>query len=76
MDFLVNFEFDPTNQAPSKLIDYSLTKRPILMIKNKEFDDNIIHEFLNKNFMNRFNYPDIEIYNIKNVAKQFLELAK
>ena len=46
------------------------------MIKNKEFDDNIIHEFLNKNFMNRFNYPDIEIYNIKNVAKQFLELAK
>ena len=30
MDFLVNFEYDPLVQSPSKLIDYGLTKRPIL----------------------------------------------
>ena len=74
MDFLVNLEYDPTNQAPSKLIDYSLTKRPILMIKNKEFNKNIILEFLEKNYSNQFKYPDIEIYNIKNVSQQFLNL--
>ena len=74
MDFLVNLEYDPTNQAPSKLIDYSLTKRPILMIKNKEFNKNTIDEFLNKNYTNQFKYPDIDIYNIKNVSHQFLNL--
>lgn len=76
MDFLINLEYDPTNQAPSKLIDYSLTKRPILMIKNKEFNKNIILDFLNKDYSNQFTYPDIEVYNIKNVVWQFLDLIK
>lgn len=76
MDFLVNFEFDPTNQAPSKLIDYSLTRRPILMIKNEQFDENIIIEFLNKDYTHQFLYPDIDAYNIKNVARQFLNLSE
>ena len=73
MDFLVNIEF-ASNQAPSKLIDYSLTNRPILMIKNKEFNENIIYEFLNKNYKNQFIYHNLEKYNIKNVSNQFLEL--
>ena len=76
MDFLVNIEFDPTNQAPSKLIDYSLTKRPILMIKNKEFNKDTINKFLVNNYNNQFKYPDIKVFNIKNVVHQFLELIK
>ncbi len=76
MDFLVNFEYDPTNQAPSKLIDYSFTKRPILLIKNKEFDKDVIKEFLSKNFIHQFQYPNIEIFNIKNVVQQFLDLTE
>jgi len=76
MDFLVNLEYDPTNQVPSKLIDYSLVKRPILLIKNNEFDTNIIDEFLDKEYKNQFKYDQISKYNIENVANQFLELSK
>lgn len=74
MDFLVNIEYDPANQSPSKLIDYSFTKRPILLIRNKEFNKNIIHEFLIKNYTNQFKLDNIEKFNIEKVAKQFLEL--
>ena len=74
MDFLVNIEL-ASNQAPSKLIDYSLVKRPILMIKNKEFNKEIILEFLNKDYQNQFIYPDINKYNIVNVCQQFLDLT-
>jgi len=74
MDFLVNFEYNPTNQAPSKLIDYSFTKRPILLIKNESFDENLIKDFLLKNYTNQFIIDNIDRFNIKNVAQQFLEL--
>lgn len=76
MDFLVNFEYDPENQAPSKLIDYSLVKRPILLTKLNDFDEKIIHEFLNKNYKHQFKYDQISKFDIKNVVSQFLELSK
>jgi len=75
MDFLVNFEFDDTNQIPSKLIDYSLTRRPILLIKNKEFKENTIDEFLSKEYKNQFKLAGLEKYKIENVAQSFLKLA-
>jgi len=76
MDFLVNLEYDATNQAPSKLIDYSLVKRPILLIRNNEFDEKLIYEFLDKNYKHQFKYSQLEKYNIKNVSAQFLDLYK
>ena len=74
MDFLVNLEYDDTNQIPSKLIDYSLAKRPILLITNDQFDKKVIDEFLSRNYQNQFKLDNIERYNIKNVASQFLNL--
>ena len=75
MDFLVNLEFDPENQVPSKLIDYSLVKKPILLIQNKNFQPDVIDEFLQRNYTNQFKINNLEKYNIKNVAKKFVALA-
>ena len=75
MDFLVNIEYDATNQIPSKLIDYSLTGRPILLIKNNEFNKSTIAEFLSRDYKNEFKLPNVEKYNIKSVAQQFIDLA-
>jgi hypothetical protein len=73
MDFLVNFNYDPINQSPSKLIDYSLTQRPILNVQ-QEIDEKIILEFLEYNFSNSFVIDDINKYDIKNIANKFIVL--
>lgn len=75
MDFLVNFEYDPKVQSPSKLIDYALTTKPILNISNSDFNDETISQFLNRDYSNRFIVENIENYNIKNVTGKFLGLT-
>lgn len=75
MDFLVNFEFNPKEQSPSKLIDYGLTKRPILNIISKEFNPSIVDEFLRGNYSNKFIFQDFNQYRIENVCKKFLDLV-
>lgn len=76
MDFLVNFEYDPFTQSPSKLIDYYLTGRPILSLESKNFDEKLVDEFLNRDYSRKFELVDIQKYNIKNVAQKFLERIK
>lgn len=73
MDFLVNFENVMEGHLPSKLIDYGLTKRPILNVSSISLNLQVIEEFLDYNFINRFEIDNIDQYNIKNVAKQFLD---
>lgn len=75
MDFLVNIENINNVQSPSKLIDYALIGKPILSISPNRFKAFIVDEFLNGNYTNQFIVPDLEIYNIKNVASQFLKLS-
>ena len=83
-DFLVNFEnliFDNKNSnsskvnysSPSKLIDYSISKRPVLSIGSK-LDEKVILQFLKGDYTNKMQLPDVENYNIKNVAQKFLTL--
>lgn len=75
-DFLLNLENLSDVQSPSKLIDYSLSGKPILNINtNKEFSKEIIDEFLQGSYKNQYILPNIESYNIRNVAKQFLDLS-
>lgn len=74
MDFLVNFDNNIGEMLPSKLIDYAYTKKPILNI-TKEFDVNIVIEFMNGNYKNKFAVKNIEKYKIENVAHQFLNLV-
>lgn len=74
MDFLVNFEYDPLTQSPSKLIDYAITKRPILNIISANFNPEAIDEFLDGNYRLQMKLPDLENYKIENVVKKFLAL--
>lgn len=76
MDFLVNIENVSKNQTPSKLIDYALTKRPILSIDSKHLDTNKVDEFLRGDYSKQYVVPNIEQYNIVNVANRFLNLCK
>lgn len=76
MDFLVNFEYDPQKQIPSKLIDYSIVGRPILSINNKNFKREMIDNFMHRNYEGALTLGNINNYNIKNVTKKFLELTK
>lgn len=74
MDFLINISFDPINQSPSKLIDYTLSGRPILNISS-ELDTELIEEFLRKDYHQQFIIDDIQKYNIENVVRQFIALT-
>lgn len=74
MDFLVNLENKTSLHSPSKLIDYAIIGRPILSIKPFDVDIKTLSEFLAGNFNGGLKINNIEAYNIKNVANQFLEL--
>jgi hypothetical protein len=76
MDFLLNFENLNTPSAiPSKLIDYAITGRPILSINQANIKEEIIYEFLNREFRNALKIEDVEQYHISNVAAAFLSLS-
>ena len=73
MDFLINFDNNTTLNVPSKLIDYSITGRPVLNIK-KEFSAENVKNFLKGNYSDRMQLPDPMCYHIRIVSGQFLEL--
>lgn len=75
MDFLVNLEYDPLTQSPSKLIDYALTGRPTLSLESDNFDEKLVDEFLAGDYTRQFKLDNFEQYDIENVTKKFLSLA-
>lgn len=77
MDFLLNIPNKGSKvQVPSKLIDYALAKRPVLSIETDFAQQQQICEFLHGDYSSQMALPDLEMYNIKNVARQFLALAE
>ncbi len=78
MDFLVHFEFHTSVQTPSKLIDYSLSGRPILAVNVKriETDKDMIMQFLSGDYSKQYIVKDMSRYDIHNVAQQFMDLTK
>lgn len=72
-DFLMNIENTTSRQAPSKLIDYAIAKRPVISIKPDNVDIDQINRFLSRNYRDAAEI-NIEEYRIENVAKQFIEL--
>lgn len=74
MDFLVNIENVNSVQSPSKLIDYALLGLPIMSVKSDDENKQIIDQFLLGDYTNQLVINDIERYNIKNVATNFLKL--
>lgn len=75
MDFLINLENINIEQSPSKLIDYALSKRPILSFNQNNFNVDIFKEFLNGNYEKQ-KIINIEEYDIRNVTKKFMELIE
>jgi len=76
MDFLINIENKSGVQQPSKLIDYALTKRPILNITSDFKERKAFNAFISKDYSKQAEITNIDDYNIKIVASQFLELYK
>lgn len=76
MDFLINIGNGTNVQTPSKLIDYTLTKRPILTVETNDIKENVLREFLEGNYEHKDADIDISKYDIHNVAQQFLDLCK
>ncbi len=79
-DFLVNVDtvFDSlsnTEAVPSKLIDYALTGRPILNISSAYLNEELVIEFLNRNYQGR-RVIEKSRYDIRQVSAEFLEFIK
>lgn len=76
MDFLININNNSLVQTPSKLIDYSISKRPILNIStNFNMTEMANFEsFLKADYTAQYKVPDLEQYDSKNVCAKFIEL--
>lgn len=76
MDFLINLKNPNTVQLPSKIIDYLLTKRPIIEVSlNFPYSEMLVFmEFINRNYEQRLKGFDLTEFDIKNVAQKFIEL--
>ena len=75
MDFLVNFENSSKLMMPSKLIDYYLTGRPVLSVSSSGINKDVIDQFLNGDYTNKYKFNGMDRYRIENVCNDFLELA-
>ena len=75
-DFLINISNGTTIQTPSKLIDYAVSKRPILTISSAFDHDEQqdFKEFLKANYSAETKVYDVEKYDIDSVVKQFTDL--
>lgn len=75
MDFLVNINNNTSVQKPSKLIDYGLSKRPILNVSThmSQQECDAFDAFLKGDYSARYVIPDFEQYDSKNVCRQFVE---
>ncbi len=77
MDFLINIQNGNKKDYPSKLIDYSFTNRPILNVNSYSLNEEAITNFFKGDYSNwDIALKCIDKYDIKNVAKQFLDLTK
>jgi hypothetical protein len=74
MNFVVNFTNGTPIVTPSKLIDYAITKRPILSVDTGNLNTSAVQQFLQGNYQQQFVIENVEKYNISNVVHQFLQL--
>ena len=73
MEFVVNFDNENANQKPSKLIDYAMSKRPILSFNSRTFKPEVFEEFLRGDYTQR-EQIDLSQYDIRTVVDKFEEL--
>jgi glycosyltransferase involved in cell wall biosynthesis len=73
MDFLVNFDNHTNLNSPSKLIDYAITRRPVLNISNN-FDGEDLLSFLKGDYRCQMKLPNPGQNHIKTITRHFLDL--
>ncbi len=73
MDFLINFQNMSEVQSPSKLIDYTLSKRPIFSVRQDNVRQEQFEEFLDGKY-DHATQIDISAFDIKKVAQQYIDL--
>lgn len=75
-DFLINVVNPNSVQTPSKLIDYGISKRPILNISSsfEEVDD--FKSFYYGDFDHQFIIDNLDDFKIENVANKFLTIIE
>ena len=74
-DFLLNLEYGTNIQRASKLIEYSLVRRPILSLYSQDFDTEKLAKFLHRDYSQQYYVSNIEDYNINNAVKKFIEFT-
>lgn len=74
MHFLVNIENLSNTQMPSKLIDYGMTRRPILSCNEMNFSVDVMNRFMKGDYQDSYEV-NIDDYNIINIVRKFLELT-
>jgi glycosyltransferase involved in cell wall biosynthesis len=73
MDFLINLDNNVRTLLPSKLIDYSITGRPVLNI-TQESDFKVLLEFMDGDYKGKMILDDPDKYDISNIAETFMQL--
>ena len=74
MDFIINMNNKSSNQVPSKLIDYALSKRPIFSCNPSDIDIEKLNRFCIGDF-DGSEIVDLEKYNIKKIVDDFSSLV-
>lgn len=72
-EFVINFDNDNSNQRPSKLIDYAMSKRPILSFNQATFKPEVFTAFLHGDYSEQ-EHIDLSQYDIRTVVDKFEEL--
>lgn len=72
-EFVINFDNDNSNQRPSKLIDYAMSKRPILSFNQASFKPDVFSSFLHGDYRER-EHIDLSQYDIRTVVDKFEKL--
>jgi hypothetical protein len=75
-DFLINVANPISIQTPSKLIDYGISKRPILNISSsfEEIDD--FENFYHGNYEHQLHIDNLDDYKIENVVNNFVSIVE
>ena len=73
VDFVVNIDNENSAQKPSKLIDYAMSKRPIISFNSRSFAPKVFEAFMNGDYSQQ-EQIDISQYDIRNVADSFARL--
>jgi len=77
VDFLLNVEnLNSPTAIPSKLIDYSISGRPILSINPENINKSNVDSFLKRDYSNKLVIQNLERFHISNVVKKFTKLSE